>query len=108
MNLSNNMKSNPLLSVVIPVYGTASTLPRCLESLLKCTYKNIEIIVVNDASPDNASEIVKSYAEQDKRVHLVEHERNMGLYLARIAGVKVAQGEYLAFLDSDDYVSIDF
>lgn len=108
MNLSNNMKSNPLLSVVIPVYGTASTLPRCLESLLKCTYKNIEIIVVNDASPDNASEIVKSYAEQDKRVHLVEHERNMGLYLARIAGVKVAQGEYLAFLDSDDYVSVDF
>lgn len=108
MNLSNNMKSNPLLSVVIPVYGTASTLPRCLESLLKCTYKNIEIIVVNDASPDNASEIVKSYAEQDKRVHLVEHERNMGLYLARIAGVKVAQGEYLAFLDSDDYVLVDF
>ena len=60
MNLNNNTKLNPLLSIVIPVYGTASTLPRCLESILNCTYKNIEIIVVNDASPDNASEIAKS------------------------------------------------
>lgn len=107
MNLNNNTKLNHLLSIVIPVYGTASTLPRCLESILNCTYKNIEIIVVNDASPDNASEIAKSYAEQDQRIHLVEHERNMGLYLARITGAKASQGEYLAFLDSDDHVSVD-
>lgn len=108
MNLNKNIINNPLLSIIVPVYGTASTLPRCLESILNCTYKNLEIIVVNDNSPDDASKIVKYYAEQDKRIRLVEHERNMGLYLARITGVKVAKGEYLAFLDSDDHVSIDF
>lgn len=108
MNINNNTKSSPLLSIIIPVYGTASTLPRCLESILNCTYKNIEIIVVNDDSPDNSSEIVKSYAEQDERVHLVEHKSNMGPYLTRITGAKNAKGEYLAFLDPDDHVSVDF
>lgn len=107
MNSNNNTKLNPLLSIIIPVYETASTLPRCLESILNCTYKNVEIIVVNDDSPDNTSEIVKSYAEQDERVHLIEHKSNMGPYLARITGTKVANGEYLAFLDPDDHVSAD-
>lgn len=101
-------ENKPLLSVIVPVYGTELLLPRCLDSILNCTYKNIEIIVVNDKSPGDASKIVKSYVERDKRIHLVEHEENRGLYLARMTGAKVAHGDYLAFLDSDDHVSVDF
>lgn len=101
-------ENKPLLSVIVPVYGTELLLPRCLDSILNCTYKNIEIIVVNDKSPGDASKNVKSYVERDKRIHLVEHEENRGLYLARMTGAKVAHGDYLAFLDSDDHVSVDF
>ena len=72
-------ENKPLLSVIVPVYGTELLLPRCLDSILNCTYKNIEIIVVNDKSPGDASKIVKSYVERDKRIHLVEHEENRGL-----------------------------
>lgn len=101
-------KRTPLLSVIVPVYGTEDTLERCLDSILGSTYKNIEIIVVNDKSPGNASEIVNSYHNRDNRVNLVEHPVNKGLFLARMTGTKAAHGDYLAFLDSDDYVSVDF
>lgn len=78
MNLNKNIINNPLLSIIVPVYGTASTLPRCLESILNCTYKNLEIIVVNDNSPDDASKIVKYYAEQDKRIVLLSMKEIWG------------------------------
>lgn len=101
-------KRTPLLSVIVPVYGTEDTLERCLDSILGSTYKNIEVIVVNDKSPGNASEIVKSYHNRDSRVNLVEHPFNKGLFLARLTGAQAAHGNYLAFLDSDDHVSVDF
>lgn len=103
-----NEKNLPLVSVIVPVYGTEKVLPRCLDSILGCTYKNIEVIAVNDCSPGNASEIIRSYGEMDSRVRLVEHERNKGLFLARMTGVEASHGKYIAFLDSDDRVSVDF
>lgn len=107
MNTDLNDKNRPLISVIVPVYGTEKVLPRCLDSILGCTYKNIEVIVVNDCSPGNASEIIRSYEEMDSRVKLVEYEKNKGLFLARMTGVEASHGKYIAFLDSDDKVSID-
>lgn len=108
MNTDMNEKNLPLVSVIVPVYGTEKVLPRCLDSILGCTYKNIEVIAVNDCSPGNASEIIRSYGEMDSRVKLVEHEKNKGLFLARMTGVKASHGKYISFLDSDDRVSVDF
>lgn len=102
------LADKPLLSVIVPVYGTEDTLTRCFDSILNCTYPNIELIAVNDCSPGNASEIISNYAEADNRVHLVEHEKNKGLFLARMTGVANSHGKYIAFLDSDDHVSVDF
>lgn len=107
MNTDLNDKNRPLISVIVPVYGTEKVLPCCLDSILGCTYKNIEVIVVNDCSPGNASEIIRSYEEMDSRVKLVEYEKNKGLFLARMTGVEASHGKYIAFLDSDDKVSID-
>lgn len=98
----------PLLSVVIPVYKVEKYLPRCLDSITKQTYKNIEIIVVNDASPDNEEDIIQNYCAQDSRIKYVKHIRNMGLFQARITGMKYSTGDYFAFLDSDDHISIDY
>ena len=100
-------ENKPLLSVVVPVYGTESLLPRCLDSILECTYDNLQVIVVDDKSPGNVAEIVQSYQERDKRINLIRHEVNKGLYLARMTGAAQATGEYIAFLDSDDHVSVD-
>lgn len=100
--------NSQLLSVIVTVYGTEKLLPRCIDSILNCTYKNLELIIVDDKSPGNVAEIVQHYMEQDKRVKFVRHDINKGLYLARITGLDNAQGQYIAFLDSDDHVSVDF
>ena len=92
------------LSVVIPVYNTEQYLPRCIESLINQTYKNIEFIFVNDCSPQNAEEIIKEYQKKDSRIKYVTYEKNRGLFRARMAGAEKATGEYIAFMDSDDYL----
>nr|WP_272507417.1 HAD-IA family hydrolase [Clostridium aestuarii] len=97
-----------MISIIIPVYNTEKYLKRCLDSVTKQSYKNVEIIVVNDCSPGNAEEIVGEYMEQDKRIKYVTYEKNKGLFCARLKGVEVATGDYIAFIDSDDYVTIDF
>lgn len=96
------------LSVVIPVYNTEQYLPRCIDSLINQTYKNIEFIFVNDCSPENAEEIIKKYQEQDSRIKYVTYDKNRGLFRARMAGAEKAKGEYIAFMDSDDYATLDF
>lgn len=100
--------NEPLLSVIVPVYGTEKWLSRCLDSIIRQSYKNIEIICVNDASPDGCAGILSAYAESDKRVKIVTHEKNKGLFAARLSGIKVAKGDYIAFVDSDDYISCDW
>ena len=100
--------NKPLLSVVVPVYGTEQYLKKCIDSILAQSYKNIEVIIINDASKGNCKEIAEEYRKADPRVKYVFHEENKGLFQARITGAKYAEGEYIAFADSDDYLSLDF
>ncbi len=102
------MNSNSLISVIIPIYNTKDYLPRCLDSVINQTYTNLQIICVNDYSFDGSVEVVREYMEKDARIRLVNNSKNMGLYHARLEGMKVADGDYIAFLDSDDYISLDY
>ena len=98
---------NPLISVTIPIYNVEKYLARCVDSIVNQTYKNLEIILVDDGSPDRCSQMCDDYAEKDSRIKVV-HKKNGGLSDARNAGMSVATGEYISFIDSDDYVSDDF
>ena len=95
--------ANPKVSFIVPVYNTQEFLPRCLDSLLGQTCLDIEIVVVNDGSPDDSAAIVGKYACKDSRVCVVE-KSNGGLSSARNAGMDVARGDIIDFVDSDDYV----
>lgn len=101
-------KNEPLLSVIVPVYNTEKYLSKCLDSIVNQTYKNIEIIIVNDCSSGNAKSITDEYIIKDNRIKYIEHEKNKGLFHARLTGFEIASGEYISFVDSDDYISIDF
>lgn len=96
--------NEPLLSVVIPVYDTEQYFERCIDSVNSQTYRNIEIIVVNDGSHGDIGKIVP----KQNNLKYVEHEKNQGLFKARITGYENSSGDYVCFLDSDDYVSPDF
>ena len=96
------------LSVIVPVYNAEKHLKNCLDCLINQTYRNIEIIIVNDGSLGNCKEIYEEYKEKDKRIKYVEHDKNKGLFQARITGVINSTGDYIAFLDSDDHVTIDY
>jgi len=98
---------NPLISIVVPVYGVEKYLRRCVDSLLSQTYEHVEIILVDDGSKDRCPAICDEYAGKDERVRVI-HQENAGLSGARNAGIDAAGGEYLAFVDSDDYVAPDF
>lgn len=91
-----------LISVIIPVYNVEDYIHQCVESVLNQTYKNFEIILVNDGSPDNCPIICDEYASKDNRITVI-HKKNGGLSDARNFGIKEAKGDYLLFLDSDDY-----
>lgn len=96
---------NELISIIIPVYKVEEYLNRCLESIVKQSYENLEIIVVDDGSPDKCPKICDSWAEKDKRIQVI-HKANGGLSSARNAGIRKAHGEYLLFVDSDDYLDL--
>lgn len=99
--------TTPLISVIVPVYRVEEYLERCVKSILSQTYKNLEVILVDDGSPDQCPAICDACAEKDVRVKVI-HQENKGLSGARNAGIDAASGEYLAFVDSDDYVSPHF
>ena len=94
------------ISIIVPVYNVEKYLEKCLDSLVKQTLKEIEIIVVNDGSPDNSQKIIDKYVKKYSNVYSYE-KKNGGLSDARNYGLKYANGEYIAFIDSDDYVSDD-
>lgn len=94
----------PLISIIIPVYKVEKYLEKCIKSVLSQTYKNLQIILVDDGSPDNCGNICDDYAKIDNRIEVI-HKANGGLSDARNVGLKVARGEYIGFVDSDDYVS---
>ena len=99
---------NPKVSIVIPVYNVEKYLENCLDSVLAQTYKNIEVIIVDDASPGNVQQIVAEYQKNHKNINLVIQEKNQGLFRARIAGFKVATGKYIASVDGDDTIVVDY
>lgn len=93
----------PLVSVIVPVYGVEAYLNRCVSSIVGQTYRNLDVILVDDGSPDGCPEMCDAWARQDPRVRVV-HKPNEGLGLARNSGLDVARGEYVCFVDSDDDV----
>jgi glycosyltransferase involved in cell wall biosynthesis len=97
----------PKVSVVIPVYNVEKYLAQCLESVVSQTYKNLEVIIVDDGSSDGSAKICKNYARGDKRIRIFR-QKNAGQSVARNAGLALASGEFVHFLDSDDYISLDY
>lgn len=93
----------PLISVIISVYGVEKYISQCLESVINQTYKNLEIIVVNDGTKDRSADIAKEYAAKDSRIKVYDF-KNGGLSVARNRGLEIATGEYISYLDSDDWL----
>jgi len=98
---------NKLISIIIPVYNAEKSLKRSVDSLINQTYKNIEIILVNDGSIDNSAEICLNYQTNDSRVKYI-YQKNAGVSSARNHGIKASKGDYIAFLDADDYLESQF
>lgn len=92
-----------LISIIVPIYNVEEFLPRCIDSIINQTYQNLEIILVNDGSPDKCPEICNEYAKRDNRIRVV-HQVNSGLSGARNAGLSICTGKYIAFVDSDDWI----
>lgn len=95
-----------MISVIIPVYNTEEYLPQCLDSLIAQTYRNLEIICVNDGSTDESLNVLSRYAEKDARVTVLS-QKNSGVSAARNAGIRAAKGDYISFIDSDDELETD-
>ncbi len=96
------------ISIIIPVYNTEKYIRKCLESILHQTYSNLEIIVVDDCTKDHAIEIVKEYQKNDNRIKIIHNATNLGLFHTRIEGIKQATGDFIAFVDSDDFLNLDY
>lgn len=99
--------TQPLISVIVPCYNVEEYLSKCIESILSQTYKNLEILLVDDGSPDNSGKICDEYAARDSRIAVI-HKENGGLSDARNVALDVMKGEYVTFIDSDDYVTEDY
>lgn len=100
------MEQYPLLSIIIPVYKVEKYIDRCIRSLVEQTYENLEILMVDDGSPDNSGAICDAWAAKDSRIKVI-HKENGGSGAARNTALDLAQGELIAFVDSDDYIAPD-
>lgn len=96
----------PKISIIVPIYNVEKYLDRCMQTLINQTLQDIEIIMVDDGSPDNCPKLCDEYAQKDNRIKVI-HKKNGGLSDARNAGLNIATGEYVAFIDSDDFTSIN-
>ena len=101
------MTERPLISVIVPIYGVEKYLEECLDSILTQTYRQLEIILIDDGSTDRCGEICDRYASRDSRIKVI-HQTNQGLSAARNVGMDMATGEYISFIDSDDYIAPHF
>ena len=99
--------NNPLVSIIVPVYNVQNSVARCLESVLAQTWKEIEVIVLNDGSTDGSLAICEQFRRKDPRITLID-KPNAGLSMTRNDGMKVAKGKYVQFVDSDDLLEPDF
>lgn len=102
------VSKNPCVSVIIPVYNTEKYLRECLDSVVNQTLQNIEIICINDCSTDNSLQILQEYANKDGRIKIINNEKNLGSAESRNKGILLTTGEYIGFIDSDDYISLDY
>ena len=100
------MKNRPIISIIVPVYNVESYLERCINSILNQTFKNFELILVDDGSTDGCKDICNEYKTKDKRIKVI-HKENGGLSSARNAGLDIARGKYIGFVDSDDFINKD-
>ena len=94
----------PKISIIIPVYNTKKYLRKCLDSVINQTLKEIEIICINDASTDSSKQILEEYSSKDKRIKIINNDHNLGQSLTRNKGLDIAKGEFIGFVDSDDYI----
>lgn len=101
------MNDNSLVSVIIPMYNVEKYIGECIESVISQSYSNLEIIIVDDGSPDQSGEIAEQYAEKDKRIKVI-HKKNSGVASARNIGFFHSNGEFITYIDSDDWVSKDY
>lgn len=99
--------NDPLVSIVVPVYKVEKYIRECIDSILKQTYQNYELILVDDGSPDRCGEICEDYKQRDEKIQVI-HKQNGGLSDARNAGTRIAKGDYITYIDSDDYISEDY
>lgn len=106
MKGNNNMGEKTLVSVIIPIYNVELYLEECIKSVINQTYKNLEIILIDDGSIDKSGEICDRFAKQDSRIKVI-HKENEGLSVARNTGIDIAKGEYIQFVDADDYIDIN-
>ena len=97
------LNKNPKVSIIIPAYNIAPYLERCLESVRCQTYKELQIIIIDDGSRDQSGQIADTFAEKDKRFRVI-HKENGGVSAARKTGLEQADGEYIGFVDGDDYI----
>lgn len=101
--IETTIPSGKLISVIVPIYNVEKCMDRCINSIVKSTYRSLEIILVDDGSPDQCGQKCDSWVEKDDRIKVI-HKKNGGLSDARNSGVAIAQGEYIGFVDSDDYI----
>ena len=97
---------NKLVSAIIPVYNVEKYICECIESVINQTYKNLQIIIINDGSIDNSKNLCNKYANKDNRIIIV-NKKNGGAASAKNIGIDIAEGDYIAFLDGDDYLNLD-
>ena len=103
MDLNNNFIKD-LITVIVPVYNVEKYLEQCVDSILNQTYKNIEIILVDDGSKDKSGQLCNEFSNKYSQIKTI-HKKNAGLGMARNSGLKIANGEYIAFVDSDDWLA---
>jgi glycosyltransferase involved in cell wall biosynthesis len=101
--MEQKMKTNPKISIIIPVYNVEKYIQECIDSVLSQTFTDFECIIINDGSTDNSGNICDEYAEKDKRIKII-HKKNGGVSSARNAGLDIAKGEWIVFVDGDDWV----
>ena len=98
----------PLVSIIISVYNTEKYLRQCLESVINQTFKDFEVIIINDCSPDNSYKIIEEFRQKDNRIIVINSEKNLGLGFCRNQGLKISKGKYITFIDSDDWVKSNY
>ena len=100
------MENLPLISIIVPVYKVEAFLDECINSIVHQTYQNLEIILVDDGSPDRCPMMCDIWSQKDTRIKVI-HKKNGGLSSARNEGIKAAHGEYISFIDSDDFYTLN-